>query len=192
MPRLNAINRPKGLKLRLAYWMTRRQFGRVITPMRVACARVPESFGLAYRMGMFVEKGIKLEPQLKFLVQTLVSSINDCAFCVDFAEHRASRMKINWEKPRSIRAYATHPAFSARERAALAYAEEVTEHKRVSDNTFASVREHFNEREIVELTMLVAIDNYYNLINIPLEIESDGFCSLPIGQDSNETVAAEA
>ena len=190
MPRLEPIDHPRGLMARYAYWMTKRQFGKVITPLKVAYARVPESFNLGYRMSMLVEKGMKLEPELKFLVQTLVSSMNDCAFCVDFAEHRASRMKIGLDKARAIRAYRTHGAFSARERAALAYAEEVTEHKRVSDNTFATLREHFNERETVELTMLIAIDNYYNLINIPLEIESDGFCALPIGHPTEKAVEA--
>ncbi len=190
MPRLQPIENPQGLKTKFAYWMTKRQFGKVITPLKVAYARVPESFALGYRMSMLVEKGMKLEPELKFLVQTLVSSINDCAFCVDLAEHRASRMRIDWDKPKSIRAYATHRAFTARERAALAYAEEATLHKRVSDDTFATVREHFNEREIVELTMLVAIDNYYNLMNIPLEIESDGFCSLPLGENLKEVTRA--
>ncbi len=192
MPRLQPVDKPRGLKAKLAYWMTKRQFGKVITPLKVVYARVPESFALGYRMSMLVENGMKIQPELKFLVQTLVSSINDCAFCVDFAKHRASRMKIDWDKPKSIRAYATYGAFTARERAALAYAEEATLHKRVSDDSFATVREHFNEREIVELTMLVAIDNYYNLINIPLEIESDGFCSLPIGERTNKTAKAGA
>lgn len=187
MPRLQAIDRPQNLKMRLAYWMTQRRFGKVISPMKIAYARVPGALALGYRMGKFVESDMKLEPQLKFLVQTLVSSINDCAFCVDFAQHRASRMTAQLAKARSIRSYATHADFTARERAALSYAEEATVNKRVSDDTFATVREHFNEREIVELTMLIAIDNYYNLINIPLEIESDGFCSLPIGLNTKES-----
>ena len=35
---------------------------------------------------------------------------------------------------------------------------------------------HFSESEIVEITWLNAVHNYYNLMNIPLEIESDGYC----------------
>ena len=190
MPRLQPIERPRSLKMRFMYWMTQRRFGKVISPMKIAYARVPGAFALGYRMGKFVESDMNLEPQLKFLVQTLVSSINDCAFCVDFAQHRASGMKAYIAKARSIRSYATHADFSARERAALSYAEEATLNKRVSDDTFAMLREHFDEREIVELTMLVAIDNYYNLVNIPLEIESDGFCSLPIGLNGKESAEA--
>src|SRR5712691_248699 len=68
------------------------------------------------------------------------------------------------------------------ESAALAYVEEVTRNKRASDATFETLRKHFSEREIVEITWLNAIENYYNLINIPLEIESDGFCAIAQAQ----------
>ena len=44
--------------------------------------------------------------------------------------------------------------------------------------TFEALRRHFSEREIVEITWVNAVENYYNLINLPLGIESDGFCSL--------------
>lgn len=74
--------------------------------------------------------------------------------------------------------YRTSPLFSDRERAALAYVEEATRHKRVSDATFEELRKHFSEREIVEITWLNALENYYNLLNVTLEIESDGFCAI--------------
>jgi alkylhydroperoxidase family enzyme len=74
--------------------------------------------------------------------------------------------------------YRTSPLFGARERAALAYVEEATRTKHVSDATFAELRRHFGEREIVEITWLNALENYYNLINIPLAIESDGLCAI--------------
>jgi alkylhydroperoxidase family enzyme len=82
------------------------------------------------------------------------------------------------QKLNSLSEYRTSPLFSGRERAALAYVEEATRNKRVSDATFEELRKHFNEREIVEITWLNAVENYYNLINIPLEIESDGFCAI--------------
>jgi alkylhydroperoxidase family enzyme len=56
--------------------------------------------------------------------------------------------------------------------------EEATRHKRVSDATFETLRKHYSELEIVEITWLNALENYYNLVNLPHEIESDGFCAL--------------
>ena len=55
-------------------------------------------------------------------------------------------------------------------------------HQAVSNATFEALRKHFSEREIVEITWLNAVENYYNLINIPLEIESDGFCAIAEAQ----------
>jgi alkylhydroperoxidase family enzyme len=54
----------------------------------------------------------------------------------------------------------------------------MTRSKRVDDATFAELRRHFDERAIVEITWLAAVENYFNLINLPLGIESDGLCAI--------------
>jgi alkylhydroperoxidase family enzyme len=176
--RLKPIEKPKGLMMRFAFWMTRRQFGKVMTPMKVLYTRAPEMMKLSYEMVKFADKGMQLEPGLKFMVATLVSEINGCAFCLDIGRAMAIREHLGMEKFNAVTEYATSPLFSDRERAALAYVGEATRQKRVSDATFAALRKHFNEREIVEITWMNAVENYYNLINLPLEIESDGFCAL--------------
>jgi hypothetical protein len=56
--------------------------------------------------------------------------------------------------------------------------EEATRHKRVSDATFEELRRRFGERDVVEITWVNAVENYHNLINLPLEIESGGFCAI--------------
>jgi alkylhydroperoxidase family enzyme len=48
----------------------------------------------------------------------------------------------------------------------------------VSDATFAELQRHFDEREIAELTLANAIENFYNLLNLPLEVEADGLEAL--------------
>jgi alkylhydroperoxidase family enzyme len=179
--RLQAIEKPKGLMMRIAYWMTRRQFGKVMSPMKVLYPRVPEMMKLSYEIVKFETKGIRLEPSLHYLLAMLTSQINGCGFCMDLARAMAIRDQIGMEKFNALSEYKTSPLFSSRERAALAYVEECTRHKRVADATFEELRKHFNEREIVEITWLNALENYYNLINLPLEIESDGFCAIAEG-----------
>jgi alkylhydroperoxidase family enzyme len=176
--RLEPIERPKGLLMGIAYWMTRRQLGKVMTPMKVVYPRMPGVLRLSYEIQKFELKGIRLEPGLKFMVVTLAAQINGCGFCVDIARAMAIRQHLGMEKFNALSEYRTSPLFSNRERAALAYVEEATRHKRVSDATFEELRKHFSEQEIVEITWLNAVENYYNLINIPLEIESDGLCAL--------------
>ena len=56
---------------------------------------------------------------------------------------------------------------------------------RVSEETFAEVRAHFSEREILELTVAVATENFYNRLTGPLEVQAQGFCSLPPKKDAS-------
>ena len=119
---------------------------------------------------------------MRFLVGTLVSRINGCGFCVDIARAVAIREHVGMEKFNALSEYGISPLFTDRERAALAYVEEATRHKRVCDATFETLRKHFQEWEIVEITWLNAVHNYYNLINLPLEIESDGLCAIAEAQ----------
>lgn len=51
---------------------------------------------------------------------------------------------------------------------------------RVDDETFAEVRRHFTEREVVELTLAVAAENFFNRMNAALGVEAQGFCAAPM------------
>lgn len=70
--------------------------------------------------------------------------------------------------------------FSERERVALEYAEAMTiTGQRVGDELFARLRRLFDEAQIVELTAAVALENFRSKFNVPLGVESQGFCALP-------------
>ncbi len=176
--RLAPIENPKGLKLRLAYWATRREFGKAITPLKVVAARMPGMLRLTRDLAEFNLKGIRLDPELHLLIEALTAQINGCTFCLDIGRAIATREQLKMEKFDAIADYRTNPLFSDRERAALAYVEEATRSKHVCEATFDDLRKHFDEREIVEITWVNALENYYNLINLPLEIGSDGLCAL--------------
>lgn len=182
--RLEPIEKPRGLMLRMAYWGTRRQFGKVMTPLKVIIARMPKSVRMSASITSFELKGIRLDPTVHYLVSTLASQINGCEFCADLGRAMAIRDRLGMDKFDALLEYRTSPLFDARERAALAYAEEATSTRKVSDATFEELRKHFSEEEIAEITWVNAIENYYNLLNIPLEIGSDGFCSLALARSS--------
>jgi alkylhydroperoxidase family enzyme len=180
--RLEPIDKPNGFMMRLAFWMARRRLGKVITPMKVLYPRVPKMMRLSYEIQKFETNGVRLDPGLRLMVAMLVSQINACGFCVDIARAMSIRENLGMEKFNALAEYQTSPLFSDRERAALAFVEEATRHKRVSDATFETLRRHFGEREIVEITWLNAVHNYYNLINVPLGLESDGLCAIAEAQ----------
>ena len=85
------------------------------------------------------------------------------------------------DKLQAIDRYAEHPGYTDRERAALAYAEMVTiSPNDITDEQFAELRSHFSDREIVELTVQAAFENFRARVNRALRIEDDGFAKMPV------------
>jgi alkylhydroperoxidase family enzyme len=181
-PRLDPIERPPTLLARIASVMMRRQLGKVITPAKVIYNRVPRMYNLSWQLVKLQREGLELDPGLRLLVQVWVAMVNRCTFCVDIAKAMAVQEHLPLEKFHALPDWRTSPLFSDAERAALAYADEATRNKKVEDTTFATLRKHFSEREIVEITFLNALENFYNLLNLPLGIEDDGLCAIAEGR----------
>lgn len=178
--RLEPIEKPRGLLMRIAYWMSRRELGAVMTPLKVIYARAPHLAMLSQRIRTILEKKLALDAELVLLVTTQSSLLNGCRFCADLHMAQAVQAKLGLEKFHSLLKFRASPHFNAREKAALAYTEEITQKKEVSDSTFETLRKHFDERQVVELTWLNAIANYYNLMAVPLGLESDGLEQLAL------------
>lgn len=176
-PRLEPIEEPDSWGVWLAYKIAEWTEGTVITPMKVVQARLPESLRHAYETQK-LEENLSLSPALRLLLKRYVAFLNGCPFCVDLAEADAEEQDLDVDKLRAVVDYETSDRFSAAERAALAYAEAVTEAVHVDDATFEALRDHFSEREIVEITWLCAAENYWNRLSGPLGIGSDGLCSV--------------
>lgn len=65
------------------------------------------------------------------------------------------------------------PFFDQRERAALAFADEMTRLARVANKTFGALRGHFSERQIVELAVLIGTYNMHNRVFAALDIDPE-------------------
>lgn len=178
--KLAPIERPSGLMMKFIYWMSRKQFGKVMTPMKVIFARLPLSFGSYIQKLEKLEQKYELPKYLAVLVRTHVAQLNTCAFCIDFAKMEVIKhYSDQQEKFFNVSSYRTSPLFSPAEKAALLYAEELTLHKKISNETFGEAQKHFSERELVEIAWAVTREHIYNLMNLAFDIESDGFCQIP-------------
>jgi len=83
------------------------------------------------------------------------------------------------DKIRQVPTWRESSLFSAVERDALEYAERLTvTGDKVTDELFARLRGHFSEAQVVELTAVVALENFRSKFNPPLGIEAQGFCVL--------------
>jgi hypothetical protein len=164
--------------LRIANSAISRVFGKPITPFQVVFARLPRAIAaqLGIYWGLAGKHGV--EPELQLLLQGHVAGMNGCGFCGDIQRALATYQGLSLDKLDAVADWRRSALFTPRERAALAYVEEATQHKRVTDATFAALREHFDDRQIVAITWLNAVENYFNLLNGPLGIESDGLCAI--------------
>lgn len=62
--------------------------------------------------------------------------------------------------------------FTDAEKAALAYAEMLTlDARSIDDALFARLREHYDEGEIVEISAMAGLFNYFNRVNDALRME---------------------
>lgn len=173
-PRINPIENPDSIKLKLAYWFTKQQMGKLITPVKVVQSRMPKTLSVSKKM-MDAEDDLSLSDDLIFYIKSYVSTLNGCSFCIDLAKADVEDEEIV-EKYKQLLNYESAEVFSDAEKAALQYVEQATVEKEVSEEVFEEVSRYFDDREIVEITWLNATQNYYNLINKPLNIGSDNLC----------------
>jgi AhpD family alkylhydroperoxidase len=176
--RLEPIEKPRGINLKFTYAVCKWMLGVVITPMKVLYARVPVISRVSYSLSRAADNKLSLDPELRLLVQAQTSALNGCGFCLDMKHAMAVQHRIGLEKFQALAEYASSPLFDERERAALDFAGEVTRDRKVTDATFARARSHFSEAELVEISFVNAVENFYNLMAKPFGIESDGLCAL--------------
>ncbi len=175
---LPPVEKPKTLLMKLVYYFMRRQFGKVMTPLSVHSARLPNSFGLFYTKVGRLDKKLTLPPETAMLVRERVARINVCLFCIDANRYYAISKSMDMARFNDLEQYRTSPLFTEAERAMLDYVTELTEDKKVDPDTFARMRSYYSEREICEIVWLVASEHLYNMTNIGLNIHSDMLCNI--------------
>jgi alkylhydroperoxidase family enzyme len=175
---LPPIEKPKGLTMKLAYYFTRRQFGKVLTPLKVHSARLPPAFGFFYNKVGKLDKKLLLPPETVLLIREMVARINVCLFCMDIGRSFTIKASMNEAKFDVLEQYRTSALFTDAERAALDFVTELTKDKKVNPDTFARMSRFYSEREICEIVWLVASEHLYNLTNIGLNIHSDMLCDI--------------
>ena len=175
---LPPIERPSGLIMKLAYAMTRRQFGKVLTPLKVAYSRLPAAFAMFSAKIGKLDKQLSLAPELTLLLREQVAHLNVCHFCTDIGRSIVVKSSMDEAKFDALNDYAASPLFTDAERAALDYVTELTKEKQVSSDTFARLKQHYSERAICEIVWLVASEHFYNMTNLGLNIHSDMLCDL--------------
>ena len=109
-----------------------------------------------------------LKPALREMVAVLVSKINGCYSCLDLHYEKALKYRVEEQKLRLLPHYFELDFFSETEKAALRWAENVTNvgETHVPFEAFEDVKAHFTHEEIMDLTMHIILMNSWNRLSI--------------------------
>jgi AhpD family alkylhydroperoxidase len=109
-----------------------------------------------------------LEKSLLELVKLRASQINGCAYCIDMHSKDALAAGETMQRLVALDAWQETPFYTDRERTALAWCETLTRisETHAPDEVYQAAREHFNEAELVNLTLAITAINSWNRISI--------------------------
>lgn len=113
-----------------------------------------------------------LERSLLELVKIRASQINGCAYCLHMHTTEARKLGESDERMHLLSAWDEAPVFSERERAALAWVEAVTliSETHAPDDVYEEARQHFSEKELVDLTTAAVTINAWNRLSIAFRV----------------------
>ncbi len=178
MMRLKPVKKPKSVFLKIAYFVSKRAFGKILSALSVIYARSTPLFFLSLKMYR-TDRKLSLDNATRLLIRNYISHANNCPFCSDAIEYMSQKDKnFEFEKVKALMNFRQNPAFSDKEKALLSYLEEVNFSKTASDECFNTLMKHYNEVEIVEITWVCASENYVNYMAKPLGLPSDHLSAL--------------
>jgi len=126
----------------------------------------PQAYNALMELSKFITTS-SLDPIHQELIKIRASQINGCAFCINM--HTAEARKIGETEQRIylLSAWREADVFTAAEKALLAFTEEVTLiNNHVSDETYANAAQHFDEKYLTDILMMVIIINSWNRMAI--------------------------
>jgi AhpD family alkylhydroperoxidase len=168
---------------RLAGLMSKRMYGRTPEPFFVT-AHHP---GILRGYGMFEwesERANTVDEKLKDLAMIKAAALVGCEWCLDIGSAIGRKAGITPEQLADLPRYRESDRFDETEKLVLDYATAMTATpSKVEDELFDALRARFDERQLVELSAAIAIENYRARFNWAFGIEPQGFtkgaCALP-------------
>jgi len=104
------------------------------------------------------------------LIKIRVSQINGCAFCIDMHTSDARKMGETEQRIYCLNAWNECTFYTLEEKVALELSEHITliPNKRVPDDLYKRVREYYDEKQYVDLVLIINQINSWNRISIAM------------------------
>ena len=130
----------------------------------------PEGLAKMMELEHYLNTGTGLEAVLQELVRLRTSLMNGCEYCIELHTKELRKLNEPEERIAGIADWRSSTAYTQRERAALAWAEAVTDIQdgHAPDELYDQVRAHFSDLETVNLTLTITTINAWNRLAIAL------------------------
>lgn len=134
----------------------------------------PEGLAKMTDLEHYLNTGSGLEMVLMQLVRLRASLMNGCEYCIRLHSAELKKLNETAERIAGLTEWRDSSLYTQRERAALAWAEAVTniQEGHAPDVVYDAMREHFSEVEAVNLTLVITTINAWNRIAISLGAHS--------------------
>jgi AhpD family alkylhydroperoxidase len=131
---------------------------------------VPEGMAKMRELEHYLNTGTGLAVSLLELVRLRVSSMNGCEYCIKLHTAELNKANESAERIAGVVEWRSSTAYTQRERAALAWAEAVTDIQvgHAPDVVYDELRAHFSELETANLTLVLTTINAWNRLAISL------------------------
>ena len=133
----------------------------------------PEAYSSLLSVSHYVHTATALDAVLLGLVDLRASQLNRCGFCIGMHTKELKRAHEPDSRVDAVANWRESDAFTPRERAALAWTEEITniQDGHASDEAYAEVSQHFKDKDLVDLTFAIATINAWNRLGIAFAVE---------------------
>jgi AhpD family alkylhydroperoxidase len=133
----------------------------------------PDAYKALQSLGHYLRTATTLEPVLLGLVDLRASQLNRCGFCIGMHTQELKHAHEPDSRINAVANWRESDAFTPRERAALAWTEEITniQDGHASDEAYAAVTEYFKDKDLVDLTFAIATINAWNRLAIAFRAE---------------------
>jgi alkylhydroperoxidase family enzyme len=135
-----------------------------------ALANQPAALRAFMGMSRYVRDDSRLDPRLRELAILATGYALDVAYEQHHHVRMARRVGLSETKIEAFPRWWDSDVFDALERAVLSYADQVARRRDVDDETFATLRRHFDDASIVDLAMTVGWYHLCAAILVPLRI----------------------
>jgi 4-carboxymuconolactone decarboxylase len=161
--------------LRMSFRESRRRYGKVVDPLRVFAHHPRAMLGYAAQE-MAAERSHLVDARLKHLAEMRAAMICGCEWCLDFGSAISDEAGVGEEDLLELPTYRSSDRFSELEKAVLDYATGMSRSPvDVSEELFERLRTELDEAQLVELTSIIALENYRARFNWAFGIGGQGF-----------------